>query len=194
MNDRSREFRLVERELNYAPHKLLLDIAYRNLERGKQKKDGHGLDCLSAITFSAFAFEAFLNVVGKVDLPDWDKSERKNVIDKFTIICAHYGIEIESEKNDFQTLCQLSKWRDSVVHAKPDSEVLSKKCGELECEKLLYKTSEGRFDELMSIKQAQRVFDVVDDVVYRITLLVPPRKKGKVMGINYGSVLSFNAE
>ena len=74
---------------------------------------------VSAVLFSAFAVEAYLNHIGEDQLPFWEFVERKlSWSDKLRLIGSQFGLNIEDGKRPFQTVKKVFAFRDKLAHGK----------------------------------------------------------------------------
>jgi hypothetical protein len=100
----------------YSGAKYMLGIA-------KESKDGQLYTCISALIFSAFMLEAYLNHLGRIKHPDWDKIERKYPkIKKFTRFAEEAGLTLSLNNRPYQSLVKLFTYRDSMAHGKTVTE------------------------------------------------------------------------
>jgi hypothetical protein len=67
---------IVKAETTSLAYVTLHDAAYYSLQTAKDSVDGRFFNCLSAMVFSAFSLEAYLNYIGTSEFLDWVKNER----------------------------------------------------------------------------------------------------------------------
>jgi hypothetical protein len=101
------------------PHNRLRHIALQAVKRARE--GGGADDCLTAILFSALVFEAFLNALGTGVIRGWPLIERKLAPQEKLDLLAHrleYGPDFGARP--FRTIRELMRFRNVVVHAKPE--------------------------------------------------------------------------
>lgn len=92
------------------------------LERGIENEKGSSWQFLSSIVLTAFAFEAYLNHVGKSLLTYWESVEPLPPPKKFNLICELLKVEVPggAGKRPLQTLTQLQDFRNLMAHGKTE--------------------------------------------------------------------------
>jgi len=77
---------------------------------------------LSALMMSCFTIEAFANHIGKELFPSWDSIERGiSAIGKLKMFIEMKGMEIKYQEAPFNTVYELMKWRNLIVHGKTET-------------------------------------------------------------------------
>ena len=56
---------------------ILREMAWNHYETATEHESGRNLHCMSAVVFSAFTLEGYLNHVGVLRIRHWDLLERK---------------------------------------------------------------------------------------------------------------------
>jgi hypothetical protein len=90
------------------------------LERGTEKEKDASSQFLSSIVLTAFAFEAYMNHVGKTLPICWQCFERLPTRDKLLKISELLGVEFKRGERPFKTLQTLKNFRDVMAHGKTD--------------------------------------------------------------------------
>ncbi len=90
----------------------LLDIA-RQTHPAEQFKFVMG-----SMTFSAFALEALVNISGEQLIPNWKYFESATPIAKIILISTTLGQEVDFSREPFQTISEIFKFRNTIVHSK----------------------------------------------------------------------------
>ncbi len=92
------------------------------LERGIENEKGSSWQFLSSIVLTAFAFEAYLNHVGKSLIACWESVEPLPPPKKFNLICELLKVDFPGEagKRPVQTLTQLQDFRNLMAHGKTE--------------------------------------------------------------------------
>lgn len=106
------------------PHVYLELASLDALERGKQTQGGRlfNYDLMTSMLMTAFCLEAFLNYLGHKTLQVWEEIERLGPEQKLSLLAEIIGYEVDDSRRPFQTFKRITKFRNSVVHAKPDFE------------------------------------------------------------------------
>jgi hypothetical protein len=104
------------------PHNRLRHVAHA---AAKRAREGGGLDdCLTALLFSALALEAFFNALGTGIVRGWPLLERKLVSqEKLDFLAQRLEYKPDFGSRPFQTIRALMRFRNAVVHAKPERTV-----------------------------------------------------------------------
>lgn len=103
------------------PHVYLLSAGWDAVEKGEQIEEGSAYSFLACMLFTAFALEAYLNEVGNEKVDCWKEIERyKSPKDKLSLLCKLENYKPDLSKRPFQTFINAFKFRDLVVHAKPE--------------------------------------------------------------------------
>ena len=95
---------------------------------GRRRRKGWFHPMVAASIFAFFAFEAYLNEVGRQLCPDVWQNERKffargkykGTIGKFNYLAEHTGYGYASGVRPFQTVRHLAQVRDSIAHGKTE--------------------------------------------------------------------------
>ncbi len=101
----------------------LYDMATYSRDQAEADEEGRFFNCMNAVVYSAFCVEAYLNHVGPLVLPCWDKEECG--IDKFSpqaklcLICDRLGLTVDVSRQPFQSFRAVFKFRNLIAHAKP---------------------------------------------------------------------------
>jgi hypothetical protein len=106
------------------PTIALLDVATDALTRATTADDRRQqlYAGVAAITFSAFAVESFLNLIGDTRVERWLDMERSATpAAKLAIIELALGFTADRSRLPFGALTELFRFRNEIVHAKPDS-------------------------------------------------------------------------
>lgn len=90
------------------------------LELAENSKKGQLYTTVSALVFSAFTLEAYLNHLGKLRNKEWNEIERKySKFDKYKLFASAVGINFDSFRSrPYSTLKELFEFRDRMAHGK----------------------------------------------------------------------------
>jgi hypothetical protein len=106
---------------DYRPHADALHGAEVLLKLSAEQRDGYYFEWLGSIILSAFAFEGYLNYMGRgLFTSSWDSFERSLSTEAKTILLAdRIGLTLEEGRRPLQTIKALIKFRNSTAHLKP---------------------------------------------------------------------------
>src|SRR4030042_2030914 len=109
----------TERTINtYAE---LWHASYWIKDKAEKEVEGSFFQIMACLVITAFAFEAYLNHLGKQTFRFWDEIERKlSPINKLNVITEELSITLDFGKRPVQTIKELFKFRDSVAHGKTE--------------------------------------------------------------------------
>lgn len=92
------------------------------LEQAQKDEEGRFYNCMSANLMLAFCVEAYLNHVCEKLLPFWNEEMKKDLRmeSKLRIVASYLKIGLDYSKRPFQSLKDIWKFRNLVVHAKTE--------------------------------------------------------------------------
>ncbi len=154
----------VQREREFCPHHILLDIAYYALEDAKEKRGSRFYFQLTAITFSALALEALANSFGNRLFEEWSDFETASPVAKVRMVSKQLGIEHDFKKEPWSTVKWLVKVRNRVVHAKPEFVKVDSAMTQEEYEKIRTKFPESKLEKDITLSNARRSVKAVEDI------------------------------
>jgi hypothetical protein len=115
----------IERRRDFSAHHMLVETAEEAAESAVAKlaKEEHGWkrQCLIAITCSGLALEAFCNAFGGRVIPNWEEFLSCTPLAKLRLICEHSAVAYDRTREPWASMIWLSKFRNRVAHAKPES-------------------------------------------------------------------------
>lgn len=90
------------------------------LELSKKSGEGQQHILMGSIIFSAFAFEAYLNHLGKKLFSNskWDEIEKLGPKDKLIEISKETSLNLDFGKPPFQSITELIRFRNELAHGK----------------------------------------------------------------------------
>ena len=145
----------------------LLDIA-RQTHPAEQFKFVMG-----SMTFSAFALEALVNISGEQLIPNWKYFESAQPIAKIILISTTLGQDVDFSREPFQTISEIFKFRNTIVHSKQShkSKNLTEKENNLyedfyeqfkfEISPSILTNVPNEFEEKLEIENAERFLECV---------------------------------
>jgi len=99
----------------------LHNAAHYAHQAAQESIDGRFFSCLTAMVFSAFSLEAYLNHLGNSEFPDWAKFERnKSPRQKLDMLVARRGYLPDFSKPPFGTFDQIFTFRKKIAHGKTE--------------------------------------------------------------------------
>lgn len=113
---------VIEIYRDVLPNIALQWLAKDSLDRAKKIKGRYQLYlCAASITFSALALEAVLNLIGRKSIKKWEDLESTaSPIGKLIILENVLKFDADRSKTPFDGFRELFKFRNLIVHAKPD--------------------------------------------------------------------------
>jgi len=88
------------------------------LEKTKENKEGSYYTTMSSLILIAFTFEAYLNHLGREKIKHWDEIDSIRVLDKYSVLCKEFEVEITKGKRPYQTIKSLFDFRNAIAHGK----------------------------------------------------------------------------
>jgi hypothetical protein len=151
------------REVNI--HGYLLVASKRALTTAQESSTIY--DVMTSMLHSAFCLEAYLNYLGKKKFARWDKIEPgMNTRAKLEFLAVLFGYEIDFSRKPFQTFSSIKRFRDMVVHGKPQS-LRVDKVEELE-DKEWPSEPETKWEQMCTLKNAQTFCDDVEAMMQEL--------------------------
>lgn len=99
-------------------YSYLLMAVHRARRRLEEPSRCHFSDCLTALIFSALAFEAFANHIGQNVLEDWSSLKRKlSPYEKIKKIAKARNTKIDWNAKPYKSIPEIIKFRNAVAHA-----------------------------------------------------------------------------
>ena len=110
----------VSKKRDYRPHSEAMHGANVLLELSAEKREGFYYEWMGSLLLCAFAYEGYLNFLGRVLFPSWEEFERQlSWQSKTKLLADRLSAKIDEGKEPFQTIRLLFKFRDRIAHPKP---------------------------------------------------------------------------
>ena len=110
---------MMEGESTFNAFAFLRNGAHGLLEIAKGHREGSNYSRISAVLFSTFAVEAYLNHIGEARMPSWETEQSKlSWRDKLDLIAQQLNIEPDFGVRPFQTLIEVFKFRNKLAHGR----------------------------------------------------------------------------
>jgi hypothetical protein len=111
----------VKAETTSYSYVTLQNAAKYALEAARNSKEGRFFNSLSAMLYSAFSLEAYLNHLGKSEFQNWEKIERyKSPRQKLDMLVEKSGYNPDFSKRPFDTFEKIFDFRKKIVHGKTE--------------------------------------------------------------------------
>jgi len=149
----------VNRSRDYYPHHTLLSAAYMNLELAETEESGSHYTQMAAILFSGLAIEALANSFGERYVKNWDDYETSRPIAKIQIVCEVMGAGFDEEKQPWCHLRWLIRFRNRLVHAKPEMVRIEKEMSRDEWNRERMSVPNSKLEKEISLANAKRAVD-----------------------------------
>lgn len=88
------------------------------LQIATDQREGSYYTTMASILLTAFTLEAYLNHLGQRIIPFWEQIEVIRVLDKYSVLCTHLGVEPNFSERPYQTLKSLFRFRNAIAHGK----------------------------------------------------------------------------
>ena len=112
---------IVKAETTSFAYVTLYNAAFYSLQAAKDSVDGRFFNCLTAMVFSAFSLEAYLNHLGTSEFPNWVKIERsKSPKQKLELLTEKIAFSSDFSKPPFETFDKIFKFRKQIAHGKTE--------------------------------------------------------------------------
>ncbi len=95
---------------------FLRDASERALNRARENQFWF-YDCMTVNLYSAFCFEAYLNHLGKINVPDLESIQRSGPELKLNRISNRINHKIDFKTPPFKSFKEIKEYRDTLVHA-----------------------------------------------------------------------------
>ena len=110
----------VSKKRDYRPHSEAMHGARVLLRLSAEQRKGHYYEWLGSLLLSAFAYEGYLNFLGRKLFPSWEDFERQlSWQSKTKLIADHVALVLDEGREPFQAVKSLFKFRDQIAHPKP---------------------------------------------------------------------------
>ena len=110
----------ITKNRDYRPHSEALNGAHVLLRLAAEQPKGCYYQWMGSLLLSAFAFEGYMNFLGRIFFPSWGSFERRLSWQlKLTLLGDTIGLAVDPGREPFQTIKQLFRFRDEVAHPKP---------------------------------------------------------------------------
>jgi hypothetical protein len=109
----------VKREV--ITYSILWQVCIDAFNEYKDHIEGRYFKLITAMVFSAFCLEAYLNHVGRMYFPYWMEEEKeKSPEEKLEMISDKLGMTLDFSKRPFQTFGKIFWFRNNVAHGKTE--------------------------------------------------------------------------
>ncbi len=129
----------------------------------EQEPQGSYYTTMSAILFTAFTFEAYLNHLGEKTFKFWKEIEPIKVMDKYRVLCKNLDIRPDFTKRPYQTLNTLFKFRNAITHGK--SQILVETKDVSSYDEPYQHTPKAHWEEFSVLENARRAKEDVSQVI-----------------------------
>jgi len=112
---------IVKAETTSYSYVTLHNAAHYALEDAKNSEHSRFFNALTAMLYSAFSLEAYLNHLGNSEFQNWEKIERsKSPKQKLDMLVDKRGFVPDYSKKPFDVFDEIFKFRKKIVHGKTE--------------------------------------------------------------------------
>lgn len=164
----------VRRERHFCPHHILLSTATTALKDAEAKHSGWFYSELTAITFSALAFEALVNAFGEQLIDRWSDYESATPIAKLRIISTYLDLSIDFSQEPWSVMLWLVKFCNKVAHAKPEKVTQDSVMTSEEYERKRKSCPPAKLESDITLANAKRSVESVAKILSLLCGKLPP--------------------
>lgn len=172
MNNPRRLKRTQERA--FSAHHMLINAAKRSNKTAMKRHQGWFYENLSTMLFSVLAIEALSNSVGERVMDRWQDFESSSPNAKLRILAEHLDIRYQEKEEPWATARWLVKFRNLVVHAKPELIVEEKLLTQEEHDRHQFDIPESKLEKQVSSGNATRALRGAEQIVQLLISKIPP--------------------
>ncbi|MFN9672652.1 MAG: hypothetical protein ACK552_08725 [Microcystis sp.] len=150
-------------------HVCLNSIALNQLSQAKEEEAVYQFRwIIPSMAFSVFRVESLCNIYGSHLFPHWDHFESTSFIGKVVMISEFLNIKVDFSVEPWQTISSMKRFRNMLVHAKPQKASVTHEVPEDFPQQLLpLPESKKTITYSLSIENAERF----NEVAYELELL-----------------------
>jgi hypothetical protein len=153
---------IVTKKRDYRPHYEALNAADVLLRLSSEKRPGWYYEWMGSLLFSAFAYEGYLNFLGRKLFPSWESFERRlSWESKTKLIADRIGLKIDEGRKPFQSIKELFDFRDRIAHPKPSEIVEECETTQEKLESILYEDAKSKEEKFCSEESAKLCLEQV---------------------------------
>lgn len=134
------------------------------IEKTEQEPKGSFYTAMSALLLTAFTFEAYLNHLGWKKIETWNKNDRTSVLNKYGKLCEYFQLHPNYASRPYQTLKQLFRYRDTIVHGKSEVLYIRDKRVNVDYEPP-FLSPQAHWEECSTLENAKRVKQDVWEII-----------------------------
>jgi hypothetical protein len=156
----------VRKKRDYRPHSEAIHGAKVLLRLSGEQKRGRFYQWMGSLLLCAFAYEGYLNFLGRKLFPSWEDFERQmSWQSKTKLIADHIGLKIDEGAEPFQTVKQLFKFRDQIAHPKPKEMEEEFETTNEKLESVFYEDTKSDAEKFCSEANAQLCIERVEQMM-----------------------------
>ena len=151
-------------ERDFSGHHMLLRVAKSELAEAEKNKLGRIDRCLVAMTFSALACEALANAIGERIVDSWNDFESLSPKAKIRMLSERLGLPYLSSAQPWLGIHELAKFRNLIVHAKPEKVIEKKSITEEEYNSNHIEVPLSKLEKQITVGNARRAIEAVEAI------------------------------
>ena len=157
---------VISKKRDYRPHFEAMEGARVLFSLSQEQKNNPHFPLLGSILLCAFAYEGYLNFLGRRIFSSWESFERQLSWQSKTKLLSDYaGIQIDESREPFQTVKKLFSFRDGMAHPKPKD--LEETCHvtEAEVQSCFFEKTKSKEEEFVTKENAKICMKSANDLM-----------------------------
>jgi hypothetical protein len=156
----------VKKKRDYRPHSEAMHGAKVLLRLSGEHEKGYYFEWMGSLILSAFAFEGYLNFLGRKLFPSWEGFERQmSWQSKTKLLADQVALKLDEGAEPFQTVKQLFKFRDQIAHPKPKELEEEYETTAEELEKNFYENTKSEEEKFCTKENAELCIERVEQMM-----------------------------
>jgi hypothetical protein len=153
----------------------LRSAARRYLKQAKDKPRGYCYDCMTAMLYSAFMIEAYVNEIGDHLFKNWKKDhDRKPLKQKVKVIGKILGTKFDFGIPPLCSIHHIMNYRHLAVHAKAQN--LTEDVSHEIAMSDQYRGPRSELDQLTTVKNAEEHVTQAEEIIKSINRQMPDKE------------------
>ena len=145
------------------PYVYLRQASLHALDLARSDEAGRFFNLIASMLFTAFCIEGYLNFLGRIEIHNWEKIERRiGRKGRLRKLCDKLSINLDFRRNPYFTYLRIFEFRDLLVHSRV-VRITSTGIQEDMVSTPFY--PKAKWEKLVSIKNAEKFFDLSAEMI-----------------------------